>query len=104
MTRVQTVMNKLATRFQPEAAEGLVAVFQIRIEDDQPYIIAVDENCCRIESGEHPDPNVTLYMDSETFVDIIDGDLGGTMAFMSGRLRAEGDVLLGSRLSKLFKR
>ncbi|MEH6628331.1 MAG: SCP2 sterol-binding domain-containing protein [Motiliproteus sp.] len=104
MSSVEEVMNKLVAKFQPEAAADMDAVFQINIEDDQPYSVAVKNRQCAITKGEHPDPSVTLIMDSETFVDIIYGDLGGTFAFMSGRLRAEGDVMLATKLSGLFKR
>ncbi len=104
MSSVEEVMNKLVAKFQPEAASDMEAVFQINIEDDQPYIVTVKNSECEVSKGEHADPSVTLIMDSETFVDIIYGDLGGTFAFMSGRLRAEGDVMLATKLSGLFKR
>ena len=104
MSSVAEVMNKLVAKFQPEAAADMDAVFQIDIEDDQPYIIEIKDGTCEVSQGEHPDPEVTLIMDSETFIDIIYGDLGGTFAFMSGRLRAEGDVMLATKLSSLFKR
>ena len=36
--------------------------------------------------------DVTLSADTETFVEILDGSLNPTSAFMSGRLRVEGDM------------
>lgn len=104
MKSVPEVMARLPAKFQPQAAEALDAVFQIEIEDGQPYSIAVREGACTVTQENHPDPNVTLFMDSDTFVEIIYGDLGGTTAFLTGRLRAEGDLMLATRLSKLFKR
>ncbi|OMH33604.1 SCP2 sterol-binding domain-containing protein [Motiliproteus sp. MSK22-1] len=104
MKSVVEVMNKLVSKFQADAAGDMEAVFQINIEDDQPYYVSISNGECEVSEGEHPDPEVTLIMDSETFVDIISGDLGGTFAFMSGRLRAEGDVILATRLTSLFKR
>ncbi len=104
MKSVAEVMNKLVAKFQPEAAGDLDAVFQINIDDGDPYTICIAGGQCAVSQGQHPDPQVTLIMDSDTFTDIIYGDLGGTMAFMSGRLRAEGDVLLATKLSGLFRR
>lgn len=104
MSRVTEVMQKLANKFQPDQADGLRAVFQIAIEDGQPWTIRIADDQCEVSPGEHEDPDVTLIMDGDTFVDIIDGDLGGTSAFLSGRLRAEGNVMLATRLGKLFKR
>lgn len=104
MSRVNEVMNKLARSFQPEAAGELQAVFQICIEDHENYILSIADQQCQVSNGEHPDPDITLLMDADTFVDIVDGDLGGTSAYMSGRLRAEGNVMLATKLGSLFKR
>ncbi len=104
MKSVADVMNKLVSKFQPQAAGDMDATFQINIEDDQVYCIRIADGQCEVHQQEDPDPDVTLIMDSETFVDIIYGDLGGTFAFMSGRLRAEGDVMLATKLSGLFRR
>ncbi len=104
MKSLPEVMERLAAKFQPDVAADLDAVFQIQIEDDQPYSITVRDQTCRVVQEEHGDPDVTLFMDSDTFVDIIYGDLGGTTAFLTGRLRAEGDLMLATRLSKLFMR
>ena len=106
MKSVAQVMHKLASKFQPEAAAGLETVFQIQIEDGeaQPYSIEVRDQQCQVIQQQHPDPDVTLIMASDTFVEIISGDLGGTSAFLSGRLRAEGNVILATQLAKLFRR
>ncbi|WP_210394583.1 SCP2 sterol-binding domain-containing protein [Motiliproteus sediminis] len=104
MSRVTEVMHKLATKFQPDQAGDLHANFQIDIEDGTPWVICIADGCCEVIAGEHDDPDVTLIMDGDTFVDIIDGELGGTSAFFSGRLRAEGNVMLATRLGSLFKR
>ena len=106
MKSVAQVMQKLASKFQPEAAAGLDTVFQIQIEDGEalPYSIEIRDQQCHVTQQQHPDPDVTLIMASDTFVEIIYGDLGGTSAFLSGRLRAEGNVILATRLGKLFQR
>lgn len=36
--------------------------------------------------------DVTLSADTETFIEILDGSLNPTSAFMSGRLRVSGDM------------
>lgn len=104
MSRVADVMVKLPNKFQPAQAVNMDTIFQICITDGENYFLAIKDQNCEVNQGDHPDPNVTLLMDSETFVDIIDGDLGGTTAYMTGRLKAEGDVMLATKLGKLFKR
>jgi len=104
MTRVAEVMDKLPRKFQPNHAIGLAVVFQIDIEDGEPYSIQVSEGTCTVTQQQHPDPDVTLFMTSDIFVGIIEGEFSGTGAFLSGSLRAEGDVMLATKLSSLFKR
>ncbi|MEH6822704.1 MAG: SCP2 sterol-binding domain-containing protein [Motiliproteus sp.] len=104
MKTVTEVIQKLPSKFQPDAAQGLSVVFQFLIDDSRYFNLNIADQQCTISDLEHPDPDVTLIMDSQTFIDVIEGELGGTSAFMSGRLRAEGDIMLATKLTSLFKR
>lgn len=104
MKSAQQVLEKLPSKFQPDAAADLSVVFQFVIDETLLYSLAIKDQQCRVQQQDHPDPDVTLFMDSQTFVDIIQGELGGTSAYMSGRLRAEGNIMLATKLSSLFKR
>lgn len=104
MKTVTEVLQKLPSKFQPDAAEGLAVVFQFLIDDSRYFNLNIADQQCIVSDQEHPDPDVTLIMDSQTFIDVIEGELGGTSAFMSGRLRAEGDIMLATKLTSLFKR
>ena len=57
---------------------------------------------CDFHKGESADANVTLIMDSETMQGVISGETDGMQAFMAGKLRAEGDMMLALKLSELF--
>ena len=41
-------------------------------------------------------------MDTDTLGEIAEGELNGMQAFMAGRLRTEGDMMLATKLSDLF--
>lgn len=101
---VAKVIEKLPSRFIAENAEGFDAVFQFVLEDDQDFYISIKEQVCTVETGEHIDPNITLIMSAETFKDVINGQQDGMGAFMSGKLRAEGNIILATKLGKLFSR
>lgn len=100
----EKVIRKLPERFVKDNAKDFSAVFQLILEDDSDFYISIDEDSCEVEAGEHPDPNVTLITSAETMVDIINGDTDGMSAFLTGKLRAEGNVMLATKLSKLFSR
>ena len=56
----------------------------------------------RVVQGDAENPNVTLVMDSETLKGIVSGETDGMQAFMGGKLRVEGDMMLSMKLSELF--
>jgi putative sterol carrier protein len=92
----------MKAKFNPAAAAGLDLVFGFRIDEDKHYALIVKDSTCDLQEGENADANVTLVMDSETLKGIVSGDTDGMQAFMAGKLRAEGDMMLAMKLSELF--
>ena len=69
----------------------------VRFDSDDEGSIVVDENGVR-EGTE--DTAVTLGADAETFQAILEGDLDASAAFMSGRLRVDGDMGMAMKLGQ----
>ncbi|MDX1633101.1 MAG: SCP2 sterol-binding domain-containing protein [Marinobacter sp.] len=99
---VAQVFEKLEKNFNADAAKGLDLVFQFNIEDDQNYHLIINDGSCKLVEGDHDDPSVTLIMNSETLEGIVSGETDGMQAFMAGQLRAEGDMMLATKLGELF--
>ncbi|WPO97921.1 SCP2 sterol-binding domain-containing protein [Pseudomonas sp. HR96] len=103
MSSVADAVQKMQAKFNPAAAAGLDLVFGFNITDeDKHYSLAVKDSQCDLKQGENPDANVTLIMDSETLKNIVSGETDGMQAFMGGKLRLEGDMMLAMKLSDLF--
>ncbi|ODC03335.1 SCP-2 family sterol carrier protein [Terasakiispira papahanaumokuakeensis] len=102
MADVNAVIEQMKNKFNSDAAAGMNEVFQFDIEDGDHYYIQVSDGTCTIEQGEHDDPSVTLIMSSQTLKDVMSGETDGMQAFMAGKLRAEGDMMLATKLSALF--
>lgn len=102
MSSAAEFISEMNAKFNPAAAAGLDLVFQFNIEDADTYHLIVKDGTCEVAQGEATDPNVTLIMNSETLQGIVSGDLDGMMAFMSGQLRVEGDMMLATKLGELF--
>lgn len=77
-------------------------MFQFNITDAENYYLVVKDGTCDLQQGDSSDANVTLIMDSETMQGIVSGETDGMQAFMGGKLRAEGDMMLALKLSELF--
>ena len=99
---VADIVQTMNSRFNASAAAGLDLVFQFNIEDAENYYLVVKDGTCEVQKGDSPDANVTLIMDKETFKGITTGETDGMQAFMSGKLRTEGDMMLALKLSELF--
>ena len=99
---VNNHFEQMLSRFNPAAAADLDAVFQYQIEDAGAYHLIIKEGQCVLESGEHGSPTVSLTLSEETFAEILSGETDGMQAFMSGQLKADGDLMLATRLPELF--
>ncbi len=48
------------------------------------------------------DADVTLVADADTFKEILDGELNPTSAFMTGKLKVEGDMGMAMKLASVL--
>ncbi len=75
------------------------------IEGSVKFVIA-DEGAVRIdESGARADDaaaDCVLTADVETFQGLLEGDVNPTAAFMSGRLKVDGDMGLAMKLGSIL--
>lgn len=104
MPTIDQIISKFPEKFNPEAAKGMNLVFEFNILNERKFHLIVNDGACRVEEGEHDDPNVTLIADEQTFIGITTGELGGMQAFMTGRLKTEGNMMLATKLGDLFSR
>ncbi len=104
MPTVKEIVDAMPSRFNPDAAAGVDAVFQFDISGDEAsqYHMVVKDQKCQISEGTHGSPNVTFSMASTDFIDMMTGKISGQAAFFSGKLRVSGDLMLAQRLSSLF--
>ncbi len=102
MTSVADIIEQMKAKFNADAASGMENVFQFSIEDGDDFFVAVNDGSFEIGNGTNDDPSVTLIMSTETLVGIMTGETDGMQAFMAGQLRAEGDMMLATKLGELF--
>ncbi len=99
---VAATFETLKNNSNADAAAGVDLVFQFNIEDDANYSVTIANGTCELAEGDHDDPSVTLIMSTETLKGIVSGETDGMQAFMAGQLRAEGDMMLATKLGELF--
>ena len=77
--------------------------FDLSGEDGGPYHIVLKDGGGDAGPGAPENPNITISMKSEDFVDLATGKLDGTAAFMSGKLKIKGDMGLAMKLQKVLR-
>jgi putative sterol carrier protein len=106
MPTVKELFERMPLTFQREAASGLHAVIQFDItgEGGGVWRAVIADGELRVLEGAVPDPNLTITVTAKDYVDISTGALNEQLAFMTGRLRAKGDLGLAMKLPRIFKR
>ena len=91
---IEQAVNALNDKMSGTGFDGS-AKFSIEGEGS----VIVDANGVRVSDDE---AEVTLIATADVFQDIMAGDLDPTSAFMSGKLRIEGDMGTAMRLSSVL--
>lgn len=95
-----TLVQQLPNAFRPAEAGGKSHTIQLNIS--QPAYAVIENGACSIHAGTAPQSDLTLTVSDENFVELMQGRLNGVAAFMSGKLKASGDLMLAQKLSKIF--
>ena len=93
-TILEQAVNALSQKLDGTTFDGS-AKFSIQNEGS----LIIDHAGVRVGDEE---TEVTLLASADVFEDILSGDLDPTNAFMSGKLRVEGDMGTAMRLSGIF--
>ncbi|NWF72076.1 MAG: SCP2 sterol-binding domain-containing protein [Nitrospirae bacterium] len=103
-TTVKEFFQRLPGQLDSDAAEDLDAVYQFDLSGAQggQYILTIREGACQVTEGMHVKPHVVLSMAGEDCIKVLNGQLSGTAAAMSGRLQISGDIGLAMQLRALF--
>jgi len=101
---VKDVFDRVPERFNATAAKGINAVMQFDIsgEGGGNWNVTVKEGTCQVQEGKAASPTVTLTMSSETWLAMVNKELNGMQAFMTGKLKLTGDIMLAQRIPDLF--
>ncbi|MFJ5774569.1 winged helix-turn-helix transcriptional regulator [Streptomyces sp. NPDC093094] len=88
--------------FDPEAAAGLRALYDFRI-DDEHFHVRIDDGGIEALHGPAQHPDATITMDQETFLRLTGQHLTLTSAIETGAASASGDPHALHRLGSLFR-
>ncbi len=97
-------LEAMQSIFNPSAAAGMNKTLQLSITGNDAGVYAlkiVNQTCALIPGGvEKPDLNLTLS--DKDWLAIVEGKLEAMNAFLTGKVKATGDMTLAMNIPKLF--
>ena len=104
MASVKEALEELVKKFDSDAAKDWDRVIQITIagEGGGAWHIVVKDQKCSLHEGEHGSPDLKLDTDVDTWTGLLSGKVDGMSAYMSGQLKAEGDMSDLMKIGSVF--
>ena len=101
------VFNRMPTLFRADRAGATQAVIHWNITggpggSDDTYETVIEDGTCTVTNQPARDPKLAMTMDPVTFLKVVSGDGNPMMMFMTGKIKAKGDLGLAAQVAKLF--
>ena len=102
------IFRRMAEHVDPDRARDVTTVVHWKIYDrpDGGYDhveVLLEGGTCTVSESPSRDAAITLKMKPADFLKLVSGNASGPTMFMTGKLKLEGDVMLASRLTSMFR-
>lgn len=99
---VEGIRAKAASNM--EKMKGINATYQFNLtgEGGGAFYAAIADAGVDVAQGAAPDPNLTVNISTSDFEALVSGKLNPVAAFMSGKIKIQGDMSLAMKLQQLL--
>ncbi len=103
MTPAEIFAN-MSSKLDASKAAGvnLAVVFSLTGEGGGDWTVKVADGKATVDEGAAAGANATVKMDAGDYTDMMSGKLNPMMAFMSGKVKVDGDLNSVMKLQTLF--
>lgn len=98
---VQEFLAALPSRVDPAKTAGMTNSYVFDVTDVGQWTITVTDGAVSVAEGAGQ-ADCTISASEETFVKIAQGEANATTAYMTGKLKIQGDMGAALKLQKLF--
>jgi putative sterol carrier protein len=102
------IFRRMADHVDGDRARDVNAVLHWKIYDNPEggydhYEVVLEGGTCVVSETPSREPSITLKLKPGDFLKLVSGAASGPTMFMTGKLKLEGDVMLASRLTSMFR-
>lgn len=90
----------LPNRFNPNKTKGVDVTVQIDIAGPSggEWTVTIKDQKLEVKEGTHPSPTLVINMAAKDYMDVVNGKMSGEKAFLTGKLRLKGNLVLAMKL------
>ena len=101
---VQQFFAELSQNVDAAKTKGMNATFQFDIAGDGggQWNVAIADGSVAVSEGVAASPTITLSADAADWLGLVQGTISGQAAFLTGKLKIQGDMTLAMKLGTLF--
>lgn len=101
------VFNRMPSLFRADKAGATQTVIHWIITGgaggtSDSYETVIENGVCTVTNQPVREPKLAMTMDPVTFLKVVSGDGNPMMMFMTGKIKAKGDLGLAAQVAKLF--
>jgi len=101
------VFNRMPTLFRADRAGATQAVIHWNLTGGpggatDTYETVIENGACTVTNQPVREPKLAMTMEPLTFLKVVTGDSNPMMMFMTGKIKAKGDLGLAAQVAKLF--
>jgi putative sterol carrier protein len=101
---VAQIFPAMCERFLPAKADGVNAIIQFELSGDNGglYWLRIAEGKCETGQGQAENPKMTLKAAADDYHAVVMGVVNPMQAFMSGKIKVQGDMSLAMKMQTMF--
>ncbi|HRQ41420.1 MAG TPA: SCP2 sterol-binding domain-containing protein [Chloroflexota bacterium] len=104
MSTPAEILNRIPSTVDPSKIAGINAtvVFDLSGDNGGQWTMKVADGAANVSDGADPNASATIKMTDTDYVAMMSGSLNPMMAFMSGKIKVEGDLNTVMKLQSIM--
>ncbi len=104
MSQIAEFFNQVTSKVDPAKVKGMNVTYQFVITGDGggEWAVTISDGQISVTEGKAEKANITLTISANDFLDLVAGKLNGQTAFLTGKLKIQGDMTLALKLQSVF--